>query len=138
MSFSIFSVYAQRNQTSHQKVQNTVADMFQALADLDAAKLLSYCTDDIEILENGERWNLDTLKLKISRTNPEGFKRINTLDFTDTVVKGKVAWTTYNNRADITRNGKQGHVRWLETAILVREKRTWKMKVLHSTLIERV
>jgi ketosteroid isomerase-like protein len=135
--FSFSDVSAQGKLTNHQKVQNTVIDMFQALADLDTVKLLSYCTDDIEVLENGVRWTSDTLKLKISQTKPEGFKRVNTFDFMDIMVKGKVAWTTYHNRADITRNGKQGHVRWLETAILVREKRSWKIKVLHSTLLER-
>ena len=136
--FSIFSVFAQGKLTAHQKVQNTVVDMFQALADLDAVKVLSYCTEDIAILENGVLWTSDTLKLKISQTKPEGFKRVNTFDFMDTVVKGKVAWTTYTNRADITRNGKQGYVRWLETAILIREKGVWKIKVLHSTLLERI
>jgi ketosteroid isomerase-like protein len=135
--FSIFSISAQGKQTALQKVQNTVVDMFQALADLDTVKLLAYCTEDIAVLENGVLWNSDTLKLKISQTKPEGFKRVNTFDFMDTVVKGKVAWTSYHNRADITRNGKQGHVRWLETAILIREKRIWKIKVLHSTLLER-
>ena len=135
---TIFAVSAQEKFTEkQQKVQKIVIDMFQALADRDTIKLKSNCAPDILILENGSAWNLDTLTLRISQNTATDFKRINTIDFIDTKINGNVAWATYNNQADVTRNGKHVIIKWLETAILIKEDKFWKIKVLHSTLVSR-
>lgn len=121
-----------------QQVQQVVADLFQALSERDFDKLKANCTADITVLENGISWNLDTLEQKINSTKAiPDFKRINTIGFLDTRIKGKIAWVSYNNRADVTRNGQKGYVQWLESVILVREGKTWKVQLLHSTLIKR-
>ena len=121
-----------------QKVQQTVIDMFQGLANRDLEKVLSYCTDDILVLEGGLVWTRDTLKLKIEQNTAPDYQRTNSFEFFSTFVKGKLAWTTYFNQADITKNGKHSIVKWLETAILVREKKAWKIKSLHSSLVSRL
>ncbi len=134
----VFIVTAQGKLTKdQQKVQHTVVGMFQAMAERDSSKTKSYCTADIMILENGIAWNLDTLVLKISQPVAPDFKRINTIDFIATTVNENVAWTTYNNQADVTRNGKHVNIKWLETAILIKQDKIWRIKVLHSTLIKR-
>lgn len=121
-----------------QQVQQVVTDLFQALSERDFDKLKANCTADITVLENGISWNLDTLEQKINSTKSiHDFKRINTIGFLDTRIKGKMAWVSYNNRADVTRNGQKGYVQWLESVILVREGKTWKVQLLHSTLIKR-
>lgn len=55
----------------------------------------------------------------------------------ETKISGKIAWTTYYNQADVTRNGTAYVVKWLETAILTKEDGQWKIKTLHSTLVNR-
>lgn len=121
-----------------QKVQETVVSLFQALSERDFNKLKSYCTTDISVLENGISWNLDTLEQKINSTKAiPDFKRVNTIGFLDTRVKGKTAWVSYNNRADVIRNGQKGYVQWLESVVLVKEGKFWKIQLLHSTLIKR-
>ena len=120
-----------------QNVRKTVINMFQALADRDLDKLKKYCTSDIIILENGSAWNLDTLVQKVNQNKSTDFKRINTIDFIDTKVDKNIAWTTYNNQAEVTKNGQHGIIKWLETAILIREGKQWKIKVLHSTLLKK-
>ncbi|HLA59244.1 MAG TPA: nuclear transport factor 2 family protein [Puia sp.] len=135
---SSLSVEAQDNISGKQKaVQKTLADLFQALADQDLDKLKDNCTTDVLIIENGEVWNLDTLLKKASQPRAADFKRINTIEFIDIKVSGKIAWATYNNQAAITRNGQTSLVKWLETAILVKEAGHWKVKTLHSTLLKR-
>lgn len=128
---------AQNKQTDQQAVQKTVVNLFQAMADRDLGKLKKNCTSDILILENGSVWNLDTLIQKVSQNTAPDFKRINTIEFIDTEVSGKIAWTTYNNQAEVTGNGKNVVIKWLETAILSKENGQWKTKVLHSTLLKR-
>ena len=122
---------------SQQAVQQTVIKVFDALSNRDSVSLKSYCSGDIRFYEYGQTWNLDTLINKAIRLNTApDFKRINTIDFINTTVRKKTAWATYNNQADITRNGKQTTVTWLETVVLVKEDKSWKIKVLHSTLIK--
>ena len=123
---------------SRQEVQHTVIKMFDALSSRDSVSLKDYCTADIVLFENGIVWNLDTLIMKgITLNQATDFKRINTIDFINTTINENTAWTTYHLHSEITRNGKQGFVQWMETVVLVRDKKRWKIKVLHSTLIKR-
>lgn len=137
----VISVSPARSQdklTKSQKaVQNTVIKLFDALADRDTASLRSWCTADILLFENGKTWNLDTLIQGVRMNQAADFKRFNTISFIDTKVDKNVAWATYNNQAEITKNGKHISIKWLETVILVKEEKMWKIKVLHSTLISR-
>lgn len=121
-----------------QSVQKVIIDMFQALSDRDADKLKSNCTPDFVLLENGIVWNLDTLTQKNNQNKAiTDFNRINTIDFIETKVRNNMAWTTYNNQAEVTKNGQHSLIKWLETAVLIKEGKIWKIEVLHSTLIKR-
>jgi hypothetical protein len=100
--------------------------------------LKNYCTADIALFENGSTWNRDTLILKaITLNTATDFKRNNIIDFISTTVKKNTGWATYNLHSEITRNGKLTTVQWMETVIAVKERKRWKIKVLHSTLIKR-
>jgi ketosteroid isomerase-like protein len=124
--------------TKEQKVQLVVTNLFQALSARDFDKLKASCTSDMTVLENGVIWNLDTLqeKINLSKAIPD-FNRVNTIEFTDTRIKGKTAWVSYYNRADYIRNGKKSYVQWLESVVLVKKRREWKIQLLHSTVVKR-
>jgi hypothetical protein len=123
---------------SQQDVQQTVVKMFDALSNRDSVSLKDYCTADIALYEYGQVWNIDTLILKaITQNQAADFKRTNSFDFINTTVDKTMAWVTYRLQSAITRDGKQATVQWLETVILVKEKKQWKVKLLHSTLIKR-
>jgi len=135
---AILFVHAQNQLSDEEKlVQQTVTNMFQALAGRDMVQLKYYCKEDILILENGSVWNLDTLVQKVSQITTADFKRINKIEFIETKISGKVAWTTYHNQAEITTNGKSAIINWLETAILMKEDGRWKIKTLHVTLLKK-
>lgn len=123
---------------SHYAVQQTVVKMFEALSNRDSAGLKQYCADDVNLYEYGQVWNIDTLITKAIVLNTAmDFKRINTFEFLNTTVNKNTAWTTYNLQSAITSNGKQSIVQWFETVVLVKEKKRWKIKTLHSSLIKR-
>jgi ketosteroid isomerase-like protein len=136
---SILYVRSQDRLTENQQaVQHTVIKMFDALSNRDSVSLKSYCTADIALYEYGQVWNLDTLILKaITQNKAADFKRTNTFDFIHTTADKNTAWVTYHLQSEITRDGKQVTVQWLETVVLVKEKNQWKVKHLHSTLIKR-
>jgi len=131
-------LYAQGQLTRYQQaVQQAVLKLFNTLSNRDSVNLKLFCADDITLYEYGQIWNLDTLINKAIRLNTASdFKRINTIDFINTTISKKAAWTTYLNQADINRDGKQTTVKWIETVVLVKQQKRWKIKVLHSTLIK--
>ena len=130
---------AQQQLTKDQQaVHKTVINFFEALSNRDSVSLKDHCTADILLFETGSTWNADTLILKaITLNTATDFKRINTFDFINTTVTDNTAWVTYNLHSEITRNGKQSTMQWMETVIVIKEKQKWKIKVLHSTLTKR-
>ena len=121
-----------------QEIQQTVVKMFQALSNRDSTTLKSYCSPDITLYEYGQVWNLDTLIRKgITMNQSVDFKRTNTFDFIDIETYKTLAWVTYRLSSVITKDAKETAIQWLETVVLARQKKRWKVKHLHSTLIKR-
>ena len=121
-----------------QEVQQTVVKMFEALSNQDSVSLKTYCTPDIALYEYGQVWNIDTLiKKGIAMNQAADFKRINTFDFINTTTDKTTAWLTYRLNSAITKDGKQSAVQWLETVVLAKYRKHWKVIHLHSTLIKR-
>jgi len=132
-------LYAQGQLTRNQQaVQQTVIKLFDALSNRDSVSLKAHSTADITLYEYGQVWNMDTLILKaITQNQSADFKRTNSFEFIHTTVDKTTAWVTYRLQSVIFKDGKQATVQWLETVILVKEKKRWKVKHLHSTLIKR-
>ena len=129
---------AQSLTKDQQDVQQTVINFFEALSRRDSVGLQSYSTIDITLFEYGQIWTLDTLIRRAIRLNTAtDFKRVNSLEFINSSADKRIAWATYNLHSEITRAGKQLSIHWLESVILVREKKKWKLKALHSTMIKR-
>ncbi len=130
---------AQQSTTSNQQaVQQTVIKMFDALSNRDSVSLKAHSTADITLFEYGQVWNIDTLILKaITQNQSADFKRTNSFEFINTTVEKNMALVNYRLQSAITKDGKQATVQWLETVVLVKAKKQWKVKHLHSTLIKR-
>jgi hypothetical protein len=123
---------------AQQTVQSIIRGVFEAISAMDMESVQSYCKPDIKILESGKIWNLDSLALRVNGAKAAAnLKRVNNIDFLDTRIIGNVAWTYYNNEAIFTSDDKTFSIKWLESAVLVREKGEWKISFLHSTTLER-
>ena len=124
--------------TNQQSVQQTVIKLFDALSNRDSVSLKAYSTADITLYEYGQVWNIDTLILKaITQNKSADFKRTNSFEFINTTIDKTTAWVTYRLQSTIIRDSKQANVQWLETVVLAKAKKQWKVKHLHSTLIKR-
>lgn len=125
--------------TDQQQVQQTVINFFEALSNRDSIELKNCATPDIILLEYGSIWNMDTLINKAITSNTAvDFKRTNQLEFVSTLVRGKTASAIYKLHSIIVRNGQSIHMYWLESVVAVQVKKSWKINVLHSTLLKRV
>ncbi|MEM1135497.1 MAG: nuclear transport factor 2 family protein [Bacteroidota bacterium] len=117
-------------------IQDAFDDIWSAK---DAAKITQYHTEDFLLLEHGEVWNNDTIRsytekaLKAKRIP----KRENKFDFIKIEKLGQSIWVAYHNYATLTLDGKIiRELQWLESAIAVKTKKGWKLKMLHSTRVE--
>ena len=136
---SIALLQAQPSTTiKQQAVQQTVVKLFDALSNRDSVSLKAHSTADISLYEYGQVWNMDTLILKgITLNQSTDFKRTNSFEFINTTVHKTMALVNYRLQSAIIKDGKQSSVQWLETIVLVKEKKKRKVKHLHSTLIKR-
>ena len=130
---------AQSSLTNKQHaVQQVVVKLFDALSNRDSISLKAHSTKDITLYEHGQVWNMDTLILKaITQNKSADFKRTNSFEFFNTAVDKTTAWVTYRLQSVIIKEGNQVNLQWLETVVLVKAKKQWKVKHLHSTLIKR-
>ena len=133
----VFTGLSAHAQTIEQtKVNQSLTKLFDALATLDMNGIKEFSTKDLTILESGAVWNLDTLSHKVDELKAVNFSRTNHLDFVQTEIKGNIAWSVYHNTADMIINGLEVHRQWLESAVLVKEGKVWKIKLLHSTTLK--
>ncbi len=115
-------------------VQQTVEKMFTALTTADTAALKTFVTPAVRFYEYGQVWTIDTLiqKVMLSKSIPD-FKRTNNFEFVSTTINKTTAFTTYYLQSTIFRNGKEELIKWMETVVLLKEKKVSKINVLHST-----
>ena len=115
--------------TEKAEVQQVITRFFDALSVTNIPQMKAEVSDDFILLENGEIWTIDTLANKISRPKPEGYLRQNSFDFITTKIEKNRAWVYYKNKAEI----RNATIKWLESAILRKEKGRWRMEFMHST-----
>ncbi|MFY7838757.1 MAG: nuclear transport factor 2 family protein [Lacibacter sp.] len=125
---------AQTATKEQQLIQQTIENMFATLTNADTAALKTFVTTDVRFYEYGQVWTLDTLIQKMTAsTSIKDFKRSNRFQYVNTIIKGNTAWVTYYLESVITRNGKEDILNWMETVVLLKVKKGWKIDVLHST-----
>lgn len=122
-----------QNAAAQQEIQAPVLRFFDAMAAGTEKAVAAEAAPGFSLLENGKVWNIDSLVNSVSKYKGMGITRINRLDFISTEQSGNLAWVSYYNTADLTYKGRQIIMKWLESALLIREKRQWKIKLLHST-----
>ena len=102
---------------------------------LDKKKYRSLVTEDYLLLENGELLDIEG-DIALMPAPDSGYKRTDAFDFRSVKVHGDIAYAVYFLRSKITdkKSGPRNR-EWLESAILRRAGKGWRMALLHSTRI---
>ena len=119
--------------TEKAEVQQVITRFFDALSVTNIPQMKAEVSYGFILLENGEIWTIDTLANKISRPKPEGYLRQNSFDFLSTKIDKNRAYVYYKNKAEISSKTRNATIKWLESAILRKEKGRWRMEFMHST-----
>ena len=117
-------------------VKQTIKDVYSIFSvSLDKQKYRALLTDDYLLLENGELLDIEG-DIALMPSPESGYKRTDSFDFRSVKVHGDTAYAVYFLKSEITdnKNGTRNR-EWLESAILRRAKRGWRMALLHSTRI---
>jgi ketosteroid isomerase-like protein len=117
-------------------VQETINTFFKAFSEGDFKYIKRTSTVDFLLLEQGMIWNLDTLQNKLAKPKPAGYSRKNRFEFFETRITGKRAWVGYHNYADFETAAGKRKIHWLESAVLIKEKKSWKLEMMHSTIVQ--
>lgn len=129
----VLSMQTGFSQNESQKIQSAVIGLFNGLSLFNPDTLRYYSSSDFELLEDGEIWSMDRLINEVVPKKNAGIVRINKFEFISTRQQGNMAWVSYKNTAEISRGDKHQTIRWLESAVLVKQKGMWKIQMLHST-----
>lgn len=119
-------------------VKQTIKDVYSIFSvSLDKQKYRALLTDDYLLLENGELLDIEG-DIALMPAPESGYKRTDSFDFRSVKVHGDTAYAVYFLKSEITdnKNGPRNR-EWLESAILRRAKRGWRVALLHSTRISK-
>lgn len=133
--------------TEEPQFKKLIEDSFQEIwSNLDESKISKFYTEDFLLLEDGEIWNNDSVKIAINDIksrfeSPDNkshkFERINSFEFIKSKSEGNIGWIAYHNYADMLMNGTSiAKIHWIESATFVKEKNGWRIQSLHSTLFK--
>ncbi|MDT0641507.1 DUF4440 domain-containing protein [Zunongwangia sp. F363] len=139
--FLILPVSAQNSiEEDKRQTRNLIANSFDDIfSDMDTAKLSKYYTADFLLLENGEIWDIDTIKNYMKNARAQGLlpERINSLDFIEIKIQDKMAWVAYYNNAVFKMDNEiRNEMNWLESATAILTPDGWKLQMLHSTILQ--
>ncbi|MDW7694317.1 DUF4440 domain-containing protein [Flammeovirgaceae bacterium SG7u.111] len=126
-------INTEETQIAKDLIQGAFDDLW---AGVDSTKISKYHTDDFIILEQGKIWDNDRIKAymrkQLARTDRA--KRINRMDYISIDKYGESIQIAYHNYAEFTRaDTLVGKAQWLESALAIKTKDGWKLKMMHST-----
>lgn len=134
--FLLFTQFSFAQTPEKADVQQVIIRFFDALSVANISQMKAEVQNNFILLENGEIWTIDTLANKISRPKPEGYLRQNSFDFLSTKIDKNRAYVYYKNKAEISSKTRNATIKWLESAILRKEKGRWRMELMHSSPIK--
>lgn len=120
-------------QSPADSLQKPIIRFFDGFSQLNTALFLENTTSDFVLLEAGMIWTNDTLVKKVKPNPTIQYERKNSFTFLSTEQQGDMAWVSYWNQAVIRRGDQTRNARWLESAVLVKQAGRWKIRMMHST-----
>lgn len=97
---------------------------------------MSNCTQDYFLIEDGEIWNIEEESKWYKDDANKATDRKDKFDFKYIRIDGDLAYTVYNLRSDITKEGKIIQKNWNESTIFRKVNGEWKIALIHSTPVK--
>ncbi|WP_158792309.1 nuclear transport factor 2 family protein [Granulicella sp. L60] len=118
-----------------EKIVATVGTIFTSALTDDFAKFDSVIAPGFYIYDGGARFNGDSILNLIKAQHAAGKRFEWNITEPDVHIDGDTAWIAYVNKGKITDASGTVDQRWLESAVLQRQKGEWKIVFMHSTRV---
>jgi len=128
----IIALFISSHSYGSEAVFKPVQQLFSAMSAVNHARMKEVVTEEFQLLEVGEDWNINDL---INVVKQSEYKRRNYFSVIKTKVSGEMAWVSYWNKATFSNGKNESAVAWLESAVMVKVNNQWKIQMLHSTRI---
>lgn len=120
------------------RIKDLISDSFQDFfSDFQPGSLEKHFTKDFLLLETGEVWDVEMMRNYMDRAREQNrqTKRVNSFEFIEIKIEGKMAWVAYYNKA-VFKKGEEivREMNWLESATAILTEEGWKLQMLHSTI----
>jgi len=122
-----------RSAADQVQVTEAVRSFFAAATVDDLDKLHAVTAPDFYAFDAGGRFTSDALIDMIKAAHAAGKVYVWTVNEPKVHISGDMAWITYVNRGSIKDASGTKDVTWLESAVLQKEKGTWRIHFFHST-----
>ena len=107
--------------------------MYAALTADDLDKFRAVTASDFYAFDLGKRFSGDALMDLIKKAHAAGKVYVWTVNEAEVHISGDIAWITYINHGSVKDASGTKDVTWLESAVLQKEKGTWRIHFFHST-----
>lgn len=118
-----------------EKIVSTLGTIFTAALTDDFAKFDSVIAPGFYMYDGGARFNGDSILNLIKAQHAAGKRYEWNITEPDVHVDGDTAWIAYVNKGKISDASGTVDQRWLESAVLQRQKGEWKIVFMHSTRV---
>lgn len=120
---------------AQREVGAVVQEMFNALKTRNVTQYNKLVTQDFYLYDAGERLSREAFAEIVQESIAKGTKYDWKITKPEAHISSDLAWITYTNIGLIeSAKGKQ-EKNWLESAVLERHDKTWRIRFLHSTLV---
>jgi hypothetical protein len=116
-------------------VDSTIAAFFDALKRDDAKALGKVTTGSFRAFDAGKRFTAAELGEVVRQAHRQGVQLNWNVGRIDTRVGCGTAWSSWENAGSVGVPPKLAPVRWLESAVLVKEGGAWKIDFFHSSRV---
>ena len=115
------------------QVTEAIRSFFAAATADDLERLHAVTTPDFYAFDAGGQFTRDALMDLIKGAHAAGKVYVWTVNEAEVHISGDIAWITYVNHGSIKDASGTKDVTWLESAVLQKEKGTWRIHFFHST-----
>jgi len=126
-------VLASQPDRDQEKVIEAVRSMYAALTADDLDKFRAVTAPNFYAFDLGKRFTGDALMDLIKTAHAAGKVYVWTVNEPEVHISGDIAWITYINHGSVKDASGTKDVTWLESAVLQKEKGTWRIHFFHST-----
>lgn len=115
---------------------DAVRQMYAAAMAGDRARTVAAFVPDGYLFDGGVRFTPEGIADFVLKAEGAGLKPRWTIEGSESHVACDLAWTTWTNRGTFTTAAGVEPKLWLESAVLVWQNDTWKIRFFHSTTVQ--